>query len=424
MTDEDVLYVWHEKHFVGELWRNSAGTIGFRYDKNWLQTGFSISQQLPLQLHEFPSELGTAHQFFANLLPEADARLHIVRDLKITNSDFELLKAIGGECAGAISILPTALTPKSVADYKKLDPNELRKILLRKGQIFNLTTNNNRPRLSLAGAQDKCPIFFDGKQYSLPQGAATSTHILKFEISGYKNIPLYECFLTKFAASIGLPTVNIDLKKFEDRHYLLIERFDRLFDKSNQPQRLHQEDFCQALGISFDKKYEQYGGPNFQDCFNLIQQITLNPMQDTDNLLRWQIFNVLAGNSDGHAKNLAVLYNENHQPILAPFYDLVCTRAVERIDINLALSVGGEYNPNNLKLHHWEQLARDCHIRPQYLKKTLKDTAGRLLDNFQKTQQSFSAMYGEHPALQRVNKVVKKMCGNTLKMLRNGYEIT
>ncbi len=100
------------------------------------------------------------------MLPEGDARAHIIRDLKISDSDFELLKAIGGECAGALSILPKNHKPRDIFHYRQLRDNELKKILLRKGQIFPFTSSNNHPRLSLAGAQDKCPIFFDGENFS------------------------------------------------------------------------------------------------------------------------------------------------------------------------------------------------------------------------------------------------------------------
>ena len=79
-------------------------------------------------------------------------------------------------------------------------------------------------------------------------------------------------------------------------------------------------------------------------------------------LLRWQAFNVLAGNSDGHAKNLSLLHQANGEVRLAPFYDLVCTRAIERIDYRLAFSVGDEKNPGIMTLKHWDiwQTSVDC----------------------------------------------------------------
>lgn len=415
MKTKDVLHVWYEKQLVGELWQNAAGIIGFRYEKKWLSEGFSISQQLPLRIDPYSPESGKAHHFFANLLPEGDARMHIVRDIKIPNTDFDLLKTIGGECAGAFSILPSDLLPSDTPNYTKLTDDELKKLLMRKGQIFGLMTSNERPRLSLAGAQDKCPIYFDGNQFSIPQGTAPSTHILKFEISGYNNIPAYEYFMTSLARSIGLPVVDMELKTFDGHYYLLIERYDRIPDENNRVYRLHQEDFCQALGVGYDQKYEQHGAPPFQEYFHLVQEVTSNPIKDTENLLRWQIFNLLAGNSDGHAKNLALIYKKNNHAQLAPFYDLVCTRAIERIDTHLAMSIGGEFNPDMITQRHWEQLAYDCDIRSQYLMKLIADMAEALLDNFNKVLQAFENNHGAYPALQRIQKVIHKQCKKTLK---------
>lgn len=417
MTNENYLNVWHNKKLVGKIVRNSVGMIGFRYEKDWINNGFAISQQLPLMDEDYSAELGVAHKFFVNLLPEADARMHIVRDLKISNSDFELLKAIGGECAGAFSILPVDHVLVDVGHYKKLSDEELKKILLRKGQIFNLTSSEDRPRLSLAGAQDKCPLFYDGGSYYLPKDAAPSTHILKFEIAGYRNIPVYEYFMTKLAEAVGLPVVDLQLHNNAGDYYLLIKRYDRLYTMGQPVRRLHQEDFCQALGVGYDKKYQQEGGPSFQDCYRLIETIGAKPLKDMENLLRWQIFNVLAGNSDGHAKNLAILYNDNYEAELAPFYDLVCTRAIERINSKLAMSVGGEYNPDNVRLTHWELLARECTISTQYLNAMIKSVAENLLEQLPKANEEFEIAFGPYPALQRIKKIVLRLCNKTLTQL-------
>src|SRR3990167_11266137 len=168
MKAKNHLNVWYEKKLVGTLSRNSIDLIGFHYDKDWLSNGFAISQQLPLSIPEYLPTTGTAHRFFANLLPEANARMHIVRDLKISNSDFELLAAIGGECAGALSILPENHAVQRKPRYRKLTAEDLEKILLRRGNITSFISDENRPRLSLAGAQDKCAIYFEKNEYFLP----------------------------------------------------------------------------------------------------------------------------------------------------------------------------------------------------------------------------------------------------------------
>jgi len=127
------------------------------------------------------------------------------------------------------------------------------------------------------------------------------------------------------------------------------------------------------------------------------------------------MFNLLAGNSDGHAKNLALLYHEGQQASLAPIYDLVCTRAIARIDTKLGLSIAGEFNPDKVTFNHWGKLAKACNIREQYLKKLLQQIAETLLDSVTQTRERFEEEHGEYPPLQRVQQVVTKLCKKTLK---------
>ena len=75
MATNDTLTVWYGLQRIGQLWRNEVDMIGLRYDEDWQDNGFAISQQLPLTTTSYPPESVKAHKFFANLLPEADARM-------------------------------------------------------------------------------------------------------------------------------------------------------------------------------------------------------------------------------------------------------------------------------------------------------------------------------------------------------------
>ena len=142
----------------------------------------------------------------------------------------------------------------------------------------------------------------------------------------------------------------------------------------------------------------------------MLQDVSSDPATDLPHLLRWQIFNVLAGNSDGHAKNLSLLHTPDGEIRLAPFYDLVCTRAIDRIDYHLALSVGEERNPGVILKQHWEDMARQCDIRPRYLLDLVDKLASQLLENLSATQALFQDRFGEYPALQCIEHVVTKQC--------------
>ena len=138
MTDPDTLHVWYEERLVGFLWRNATNQVGFQYCDEWLAdgNGFATSISLPLNPDPYQPEDAIAHRFFANLLPEGRVRERVVRDLKIPDSDFDLLRAIGGECAGALSIMPDDREPDVETAYRELTAETFRDLVLRKGQIY------------------------------------------------------------------------------------------------------------------------------------------------------------------------------------------------------------------------------------------------------------------------------------------------
>lgn len=415
MIDPDGLNVWCGQTLVGFLWRNAIGQIGFNYDAEWLASSehFALSLSLPLRTGDYTPEDGIAHRFFANLLPEGNARDQLVRDLKIADSDFDLLRAIGGECAGALSLLPDVQTPSSAAEYLLLDATELANLVKRKGQPVTWK-GPDRPRLSLAGAQNKCPVLFKDNAYWLPKSESPSSHILKFEVTDYRHLPAYETYTMQLAAAIGLEAADIHLRRVEEITFAEIARYDRALQPSGEIARYHQEDFCQALGYGHQKKYQQDGGATFADCMELLADRATNPAEDRDRLIRWQIFNVLAGNSDGHAKNLSLLYLPGGVVRLAPFYDLICTRAIERIDENLAFSIGGERNPSLITGAHWDALAKDCGLGKRYVSSLVKQTASQLLNTHQTVRETFEAQYGEYKALEQIQKVIHTQCSRTL----------
>jgi len=80
--------------------------------------------------------------------------------------------------------------------------------------------------------------------------------------------------------------------------YLLVERYDRV-GAGKDVRRLHQEDFCQALGRPPAAKYEFNGtgirGPSIADMFALVRQHMT--ARDITRLLDAVIFNVAIGTS-------------------------------------------------------------------------------------------------------------------------------
>jgi serine/threonine-protein kinase HipA len=393
---EDELNVWYDNQIVGYLWRNEAGVMSFQYDDSWHQFPLSIS----LPLNKKP-EHPKSHRFFANLLPEGSARERLCRRLRCPDTDFDLLREIGAECAGAISILPVEKAPDLQYAYQKIDETELAKLIETSGASMTL---ENKPRLSLAGAQDKMTVHVKNDDIYLPVQQTPSTYILKFEVSDFKNVPLYEVFTTALAHAVGLNTIEIELRQLGLKSYTLSKRYDRQI-KEDKVTRIHQEDFCQALG--FKEKYQRGDEPNFAQCYQLIIENSSNPLEDAEQLLKWQLFNVIVGNSDAHIKNLSFLY-ANNQTRLAPFYDLVSTRAIEHLDSTLALYVGKQKTPSLISSKNLNEMGNQCRIRPKRIFAILDQLIGEVEKQYQPTKTWVETQYGKQPALQRIERIIEK----------------
>jgi serine/threonine-protein kinase HipA len=325
---------------VGELF--DEGAPRFRYHPGALQ----ISHSLPLDGGDsYPIT------FFDNLLPDGVQRERLARRLGVADtSTMSMLAAIGGDCAGALSITPD--TPIVVAR----PPQPLDEPLLRKMLTMGVvpTTVNEGLRLSLAGAQDKLAVvLWDDNTLWMPSGTAPSTHIPNRD---YRGICDNEHFILELARAVGLSVARsqlwpmvVDGTRFTA---LLVKRFDRL-----QGVRLHQEDMLQALGHPPSHKYQADGGPSLVEVVALLDDASTEPA-DILGLVRWQAFNIAVGNNDGHAKNMALL--RSPQVRLAPSYDLVCTRVWPNLDARLAFNVDTVRDGGNAGPHAWSRFAGAC----------------------------------------------------------------
>jgi serine/threonine-protein kinase HipA len=322
------LKVLYHDELAGELHQTDTGRLSFVYNQAWLRSGKrrAISYSLPLREEAFDER--ECIGFFGGLLPEENNRDIIAKNLGITSkNDFAMLKEIGGECAGAISLIEqgTEITNQE-ARYKYVSEAELEELLLKLPQA-PLLAGMREIRLSLAGAQNKLAIFKDEKGFALPLNEAPSSHILKPYSPHFPTLVENEAYCLWLAAECGLPSAEAEIVTIGEQRCLQIKRYDRRTE-DNHVMRLHQEDFCQALGISSRLKYQNEGGPSLKSCFTLLRGASAQPARDLITLFEASIFNYLIGNNDAHGKNFSLLYSPIEQRFsarLAPLYDLVCT---------------------------------------------------------------------------------------------------
>jgi serine/threonine-protein kinase HipA len=126
---------------------------------------------------------------------------------------------------------------------------------------------------------------------------------------------------------------------------------------------VHQEDLCQALGLTPDFKYQKEGWqlPSYRALAELLDEH--GPWPGLDRLAGAQatVFHYLIGNADAHAKNISLIHARDGVR-LAPLYDVVSTAAYPDLSTELALSIGDELNPDAITQIHWSDLANDFNL--------------------------------------------------------------
>lgn len=343
---------------AGRLWQQQQRLV-FGYDPAWLarKSVSVLSQSLPPQVE--PHEGPEVEAFFGNLLPEGDVRSAVARALRISErNDYALLDAIGGDCAGALMLSrPDAPVVEASTASSLLSADELRR-MVSDAPSRPLLTAEHGIRLSLAGAQTKFALCKAGDHWVKPAPGAISTHILKPAIRDLPGSIENEAFCMTLAKRCGLGVPDCWIET--DPPLYVVERYDRVRDvATGRVKRLHQEDFCQALGVPSSNKYEAEGGPSLKACFDLVRQVSSDPTGDLLRLLDWVIFNFLIGNHDAHAKNLSLIYRGG-QTRLAPFYDLISTAAYPNLSEKFAMRIGGAKAVRYMSMRDWRKLISEC----------------------------------------------------------------
>jgi serine/threonine-protein kinase HipA len=375
------LNVLFDREHAGQLMQDDGGQMTFQYDASWLgkPAPIALSQSLPLREEPFTQK--ECRGFFGGILPEEGNRKVIARILGISDkNDFAMLEQIGGECAGAISFLPEDEAILEDDDrYRELADDEFAGIL-RELPRRPLMAGEDGIRLSLAGAQDKIAVRLDDGKIFIPRGSAPSSHVLKPAIDTYEGVVFNEAFCMALARACDLDAAPVEIGKVEDIDYLLSERYDRIRAQDGSIRRLHQEDFCQALGIPSEIKYQSEGGPSLANCFALIRDASTAPAPDLIALLDGIIFNLLIGNHDAHAKNFSLLYMPDRSVRLAPLYDLVSTVFYPELTDRMAMKIGKQPKSALVHAKDIDRFAADAGLGAAQTRARIPMLASRLLE--------------------------------------------
>jgi len=412
------LEVWLFAYRVGTL-TLVDGQLKFCYAPDWLshKDAVALSASLPMQVEPFDDR--KTRPFFAGLLPEGQMRRLIAQQFQVSGqNDFALLDHIGGECAGAVTFFEPGQglpLPTLNDDVQWLSDEEVVAILDELPRRPMLAGKDG-VRLSLAGAQDKLPVVFDDGRIGLPLNGTPSSHILKPLIRSVDDSVINEGFCMALAEDMQLKPARSKVHEVLGRSFLLVERYDRLIDAQGRRQRLHQEDFCQALGVVPEMKYQNEGGPDLTQCFDLVRRATRPSAPHVLRLLDYVVFNALIGNHDAHAKNFSLLYI-GKAPTLAPFYDTLSTAVYPGLTPKMAMKIGSKYKFSEVQARHWEQFAEGVGLAKAPAKRRIMELAKLLPTTARKLQAAPERGFAGNAVVEQINILIEQRCALTIRRL-------
>ena len=387
---ENMLVVWTNGERVG-TWSVANGEHRFQYDSKWLLSPAArkLSLSMPFMPENLPHRGEVVHNFFDNLLPDSDAIRRRLSDKFATGSTaaFELLAAIGRDCVGAVQLLTAGLEPEGFDQIKAtpLDENAVEQAInnaVTAGRVLGQQTEDDF-RISIAGAQEKTALLWHGGQWCRPLGATPTTHIFKLPLGLVGNIRAdmhtsveNEWLCAQLLSMLGLPVAPCEMATFGQRKVLVVERFDRTLE---QPPgqlpwlaRLPQEDFCQALGVAGDMKYESDGGPGVRA---ILRQLDGSSQANTDKqvFINTLLTFWLLAATDGHAKNFSIFLERGGGYRMTPLYDVLSAwpiigngpNQVNPRQAKLAMALRSKhahYHLHEIQTRHWQTLAQQSGV--------------------------------------------------------------
>ena len=382
MAGASDLSIWMNGLRVG-TWSVARGVHVLEYDPAWVDSpaGRPLSLSLPFTLGNEPIRGARVAHYFDNLLPDAESIRNRLRSRFSTESTqaFDLLRAIGRDCVGAVQLMPGDEKPSG---FDRIEGEVLSESAVEAAIAASLSPARvlgqdeaSDFRISIAGAQEKTALLYHKGRWRRPLGATPTTHILKLPLGliGALQVDMKDSVENEFLCSrlmqhMGLPTARCEILEFGSQKVLSVERFDRRLQKEGWIARLPQEDFCQALGLPSSKKYEADGGPGMREILRVLDS-SLTAAYDKRAFLKAQIVFWLLAATDGHAKNFSLFLERGVRHRLTPFYDVISAwpvigrgaRALDPKKVKLAMAVrsnSAHWKLAEIRPHTWDATAR------------------------------------------------------------------
>lgn len=266
---------------------------------------------------------GPVASYISGLLPENPAdRRRIMLDTGTTGrpTPFAMIRIIGLDCPGAVSFTTPDNTERMLHDRGRLIPLSETGLGERLARLRAPKRQEHHARWSLPGAQSKDAYRLKtDRTWWIPEGMEPTNVIVKPSLPGMRDQAANETACLQAAKDSGLAAAETETLHVDGHDYVLSHRFDRIGDPDGRLERIHQFDLCQALGYEPGLKYEEDGGPTLRDMLDLAGRL------DPDMpyvMLQQVMFNVMAGATDLHSKNLSIQMPPDGRYRMSPMYDV------------------------------------------------------------------------------------------------------
>ena len=346
-------------------------------------TPLSVSMPLAATTHAGP----VVANWVKGLLPDRPGVLRAWRrTFEVTSlEDYALLEHIGRDVAGAAQFARPDRADE-ITGAGALEPLTEQDIADRLAKLATDASGwgvrAGSGQFSLAGSQGKLALHHGPDGWAVPTGAAATTHIIKPAIAALPDQDINEHLTMRTASLVGLRAAATSVESFAGQRAIVVERYDRALI-GDAAYRVHQEDACQALGVSPARRYEADGGPGPADIVALLRRVVAGQDYGGDALAFLEAlgFNWFVGGTDAHAKNFSLLL-DGSQVRLAPLYDLNSFLPYPGgWPVRLSMSVGpGHFAAAEVTSRDWQWLARRAEVSPDLVLQRLRSMAAALPD--------------------------------------------
>lgn len=404
---------------IGVVASDRNGKLNFAYIKEWRESidAIPLSLSLPLSRDKHPHDAILAVLW--GLLPDNENTLQRWATMfqVSARNPMALLAHVGADCAGAVQFVPPDhLQSLRSGNADDIEWQDEASVAQRLRQLRQNSGASRRPddvgQFSLAGAQPKTALLRHEGRWGVPNGRIPTTHILKPPTGEHEGYAENEHFCLNLAHHMGLPTCRSEILYFEDEIAISVERYDRVF-MQDRWWRIHQEDFCQALGVMPHLKYQNQGGPSPRDLASIVRLYSKKPLEDIQTIFLAIILNWFIAGTDAHAKNYSVLLGSGSEVRLAPLYDISSAlpyEGLQRRRIKMAMKVGSKYRWWDIRISDWLVLANDMGIDADFAIRSLSTMSEILPTAAAEVVASMNDSGITHPVLTRISEGIAESC--------------